>query len=234
MPRNWNDVLNYIKRKLPKKIIELSDKEIIDIVKNITLPEFSNYVPVLERYVITNEHLVDKRTGTFRIPFENEEDAYRLIDIYDVYLNITSEDYASASDTLVGYLLGSWVSSARASTSPIPMPFLDKTRPPGYITFNTHYSSISQYLPMTVILKMRHKDPSTIPYEAYYRWFLPIALGDVCLALTSIRSDFSQLSTPIGQISLEDPLIQQYIQNREEKYQELKMNFNSFDILLTN
>jgi hypothetical protein len=227
--KTWNHLLRFIKQKLSQKIVELSDKEIIDIVRYITIPEFSNYVPALEEYIITEKDLCNPHRGSFRIPFEDKSDVDRILDIYDIYLSSGGE-FISTRDRVVDSLLGSWVSYAGTASSPVPVPKLDDLQP-GCITFLQHYSSVVQYLPATVILKMIHKDLKTIPTEAYVRWFLPIALGDVCMVITGIRTDFNGLNTPIGQINLDDPLIQRYIQDRDAAYNELKMRFNSFGIL---
>ena len=228
MSKTWNYVLNYVKTELPQQIIELSDKEIIDVIKTKTLPLFSQYFPAKEKYIIDETHLCDESTGSFKIPID---DTGRIIDIYDVYLNIAGGDVVSTKDRVIDSLLGGWLSKMNDVTSPAPIPYLDPTNP-GCITFGQDLSYVSQYLPMTIILKVIHKDLSTIPTEYFYRFFLPLAAADVKLTLAKARMKYGMLNTPIGQINLNvDALIQDAQQEKQEIIQRMDSISNSFGFL---
>ena len=228
MSKTWNYVLNYIKTELPQQIIELSDKEIINVIKTKTLPVFSQYFPAKEKYIIDETYLCNESTGSFRIPID---DPGRIIDIYDVYLNISGGGAISTKDQVIDSLLGGWLSKIDNVTSSAPLPYLDPTNP-GCITFGQNLSYISQYLPMTVILKVLHKDLNTIPTEYFYRFFLPLAAADVKLTLAKARMKYGMLNTPIGQINLNvDALIQEAQQERQEIIQRMDSISNSFGFL---
>ncbi len=56
--QNWNNILNYVKLNLgaPLNLIEMSDDEIIENLKDQVLPVFSQYCPLKKWTYISPEH----------------------------------------------------------------------------------------------------------------------------------------------------------------------------------
>ena len=87
--QNWNNVLSYIKLNLgaPLNLIEMSDDEIVENLKEHTLQTFSQYCPLKKWVYIGPEHAVNT-TGTpgkpqyvFKIPKPDDEP---IVDILEV------------------------------------------------------------------------------------------------------------------------------------------------------
>ena len=97
--QNWNNVLSYIKLNLgsPLNLIEMSDDEIIENLKEHVLPVFSQYCPLKKWLYIGPEHAINT-TGfpgqpqyVFKIPKPDDEP---IVDILEVLFGPYSVKYA--------------------------------------------------------------------------------------------------------------------------------------------
>ncbi len=87
--QNWNNVLSYIKLNLgaPLNLIEMSDDEIVENLKEHTLQTFSQYCPLKKWVYIGPEHAVNttgapgKPQYVFKIPKPDDEP---IVDILEV------------------------------------------------------------------------------------------------------------------------------------------------------
>lgn len=85
--QSWNNILSYIKMSLgaPLNMIELSDTDIIDVLKEHVLPVFSQYCPWKRWVALNSSNLIDHYSGQpmyqYKIPKPVDEP---IIDILDV------------------------------------------------------------------------------------------------------------------------------------------------------
>ena len=220
--KSWDDVLRYIKSQFTNQEIEISDAEILEYLINNTLPEFSVYIPRFYRVIIDTNNCVDEFQGIFEIPIpENEK--FEIIDIYDWYPSFGSRGAYNGGypGGVIGAALGTWFSDA-TNTAPPVYPIFDKNSG-NRVIFNTRLSELYSYLPATLVLKVTHTSPQTIPTEIYYRFFKPFCYADVLILLGNIRSKFQQLSTPVGQILTNaEQLKSEGLQRKREIIESLK------------
>lgn len=218
MGKSFQDTLNYIKTSLPNQFIEISDAEILQRLKQHTLPEFSIYAPKYERVILNYENCIDDGFGIFEIPYNGDAD--EIIEIADYYSAKAPPSFSNDPISIADAILS-------ATSKPLePIPELDLNNPKRVI-FDMPCSKVSVFLPMVLILKTIHKTPKTIPTEYYHRWWKPYALADIKLMIAESRAKFQQLSTPIGQIALNtEELKQEALQTKEQIIQELKRNWN--------
>lgn len=86
--QSWNNILSYIKLGLgaPLNLIEISDSEIIAMLKEHVLPVFSQYSPLKKWVYMGPEHMIiDNLPGQplyrFKIPKPSDEP---IVDILEV------------------------------------------------------------------------------------------------------------------------------------------------------
>ena len=222
--KSWDDVLRYIKSQFTNQEIEISDAEILEYLINNTLPEFSVYVPRFYRTTINVDNCVDEHHGIFEIPIP-EDEKFEIIDIYDWYPLFGSGANAYGDiypGNFISAVIGTWFYDA-SNPSPPLYPIFDKNTK-NRVIFNTRLSELYKYLPATLVLKVTHTSPQTIPTEIYYRFFKPFCYADILILLGNIRSKFQQLSTPVGQIVVNsEQLKSEGQQLKREIIQSLKM-----------
>lgn len=99
--QNWNNILNYIKLALgaPLNLVEMSDDEIIENLKEQVLPVFSQYCPLKKWIYIGPEH-AQNTAGTpgqpqyvFKIPKPDDEP---IVDILEVIFGPYSVNQCAA------------------------------------------------------------------------------------------------------------------------------------------
>ncbi|MFW6281564.1 MAG: hypothetical protein ACOC1O_02060 [bacterium] len=228
MAQTWNNLLNYIKRNLGAKLnlLELSDEEIVDGIKEDTLQYFSQYSPRKKGIVIGIDNKIissddyeisgqNITPNTYRIPFP--EDEY-VIDIFDVYSSShdshgdpfygTKYSANSISGTIAHYGYGQvGVAGGAIIDAVISNQFIDMMRtltvantwefhPPDIITFD---------LPIeyaVIIYLTVHENLDTIAPDMYNIVLKPLALGHVQQWLVALRSKYENLSTPAGEIQV--------------------------------
>lgn len=230
MQQSWNNILNYIKRQLGGKLnlIEMSDEEILEGIREDVMPFFSQYVPLKKGTSITEENRVGKsdrslNRWTYNLPVA--EDVY-IIDIFEVYSS-------PRGDTMTDPYYGTKYSKSNVAGSigyygrgDVNMPgggmidmvisnqFLDmidslsmkntwEFRPPRLLVFD---ASITHAL---VVYNTIHDDPKTVDPSLYNIIFKPLCLATVIEWIVALRSKYQQLSTQMGEIQLNFQELQQ-------------------------
>lgn len=86
--QNWNNILSYIKLSLgsPLNLIEISDSDMIEYLKEHVLPVFSQYNPLKKWAYVGPEHMISDGTPgqpryRFKIPKAIDEP---IVDILEV------------------------------------------------------------------------------------------------------------------------------------------------------
>lgn len=243
MPKiqTWNNILGFIGREIGVKFnqLELTDEEIIEGLKADVLPLFSQYVPLKKQiYISSANRVLDKLPGedlwVYELPISDD---IEIIDIVDAYANETyssekyvdpyydtkfsrsnlrnntrgSQDYMGLQDFMADQVFYDIVDylSPRNTWTPIP---------PNRISWDFEISSA------IVVCDTIHKDLSTIYSDLYHMAFKPLCLGKVQLWLSKLRSKFSELSSPIGNIRLNYEKLEQDGKENIEKAMEILRN----------
>ena len=112
---NINDVLNTIKRKLGSThfVLPLSDDNIVEIIKNDTIPTFSSFFPYLKNIRLTNDHKIAE--GVYQIPLE-EFNVFGVMKVYPLFTGFDDPRYNGYNypkdlfTTIIGNDLGNMAS----------------------------------------------------------------------------------------------------------------------------
>lgn len=222
--QNWNNVLNYIKRNLGAKVnlIEMSDDEIVQGLKEDALGHFSQYCPHKKWTIITSANLIiSDKPGQPRYIYRiKTPDNDYIVDIYQVY-NIKDTAILDRMGGIVNYeilldivMANTYLDASRSLNIRNTWEFI----PPDVIVFDTELndSAVIEY-------NTPHKTLDTIPPDLYHSVFKPLCLGNVKLWLAALRSKYENLASPFGQLNINWQQLQQegyqLIQEAEQKMQ---------------
>ena len=195
-------ITSFIDRMTGAEFIEKSDQDLMDWIKNVTIPTFSEYIPDKEYapVVPSDEKYQNARTGWYH--FFDEED----LDIYDIiecYFGV--ETLAATNHPIVG------VSSFEGMT----WWSLDifKSRNFGPISLFSGYTykyiapNIVEVLPdytNAFVVKYEREQPHDlrrIPNPTK-REFMDLCLADIKLWIGGMRTHYGNIQTPWGEINL--------------------------------
>jgi len=209
--QNWNSLFRYIKSKLgsPINLLELSDKDIYDIVVEDVLPPLSQYIgqPLwirldksnLKANTVEGETLLTAERYIIPVP-----DDYVIVDVQEVYWNnvgIGGSDLEMGST--VGYGMSNPMDTAMASYYNDIVKSMEVVPTFQYIPPKELLIDVSLRSKSIIIeCKAEHSDLSTIPSDFYYEFVRESALAHVYEAVANIRKKYKQLNTPFGQIEL--------------------------------
>ena len=191
--QTWNNVLSYIKMNLgvPLNMIELSDEDIINYLSEHTLVEFSNYVPKIKYYLLTEKDLVDEKLAKYKI----DVDDY-IIDVTDIYTyrysSPSSISSVSPDEIIKTVIENKYTDMVKSLSSTITYKFEE----PNYLIF--YDSMIKSFLPAVVEYSTIYKNLSEIPADMYH-YFKKLCLADIKILIGNMRTKY-HLSTPIGRI----------------------------------
>lgn len=225
MAQTWNNVLSYIKINLgvPVNILEISDEDIIQNLKEHVLPVFSQFCPRKRFTMLERNHAIrGAKSGEpmtmFKIPLEPHE---YVIDIRDVYagrermiMDTFGGSILSSLDVIDVVMANTFTDAVRSVMARQSWDF----RPPDILIFDRplNVGIVEWY---TV-----HDNLSTIEPDKYNLFFKKLALANVKLWVSAMRSKFDQLNTPAAQLQLNWERLQtEGNQEREEVMQALNL-----------
>ena len=218
MRQNWNNILSYIKTHLGATLnfIELSDEDIVDYIKEHTLYEFSQYVPLKKQCIISEKDKLPEEKGQlkgrYKIPVKDDE---VIIDILNVYYS--SKTGRSGSSSWDDPFYDTKFADDSSSQNQSYFGMIDSA-------INNVYSDIQSHMRAkntweffnpdilqfdfeidiaTVVYNIPHVSPATIRPDLYNSAFKKLCLGQIQKILSSVRSKYSEISTPFGPIRLD-------------------------------
>lgn len=198
--QNWNHLLKYIKQKLgvPTNLLELSDQEIIDYIKENVLPEISVILHNDMLVRITDKHRDSSGLNeyTYYIPIPDD---VTIIDIYQVYIN--------SRNISVGQLTSSYMTldprdTVMQNTLVTMFQSLQMVQEYTFEQPNIIRFGIPIYGEVILHCRVVYNDISKIPIDFYHEIFKRKCLAEVMLLIVAKRKKYESLSTPFGQINL--------------------------------
>lgn len=238
MSQNWNNLLGYIKRNLGAKLnlLELSDDEIIEGLKEDVISYFSQYSPCKKGIYINRDNKITgltKAPNAYRIPFPENE---YVIDIFDVYASPldshvdpfygTKYSMSNIAGTIAHYGYGQiGMAGGAMIDAVISNSFLDMMKefqvrntwefyPPDMISFDVNVDDA------IIIYFTSHENLNTINPDMYNIVLKPLALGHVQTWLAALRSKYENLSTPAGEIQVNWQKLEQDAEKNLERAKE--------------
>jgi len=202
MAQNWNTLLSYIKRKVgaPLNLLEFTDDDIYEIIKEDVIPALSQYVgkPLWLRLTSSNLATVTnaENQSTYTIPTPEN---IILVDIMEVYYSASSSAWGGYGNVL-GILDPRDVVMMNEFND--MMNYLSTAQAFHYMYPNT--ISFSEQLQNDVILECKaiHSDLSTIPGDVYYDIFRDWCLAEIKEDVLALRSKYETISAPFGELRL--------------------------------
>lgn len=204
---NFNQVLQYIKGRLslPSTFIEKTDSEMTDWIKNVTIPDFSNYYPDVEWTPVLIRNPTYQVSGrSFHYKFFDDED----IPIYDIrqcYFDL-DDDYISGYPPIAALSFeGMKWWALDVFKSKFFKPFSEWNR-----TYRFIQPNIVRVLPEAgdnFVVEYEREQPHDlrrIPVTLK-RIFMDLCLADIMIWIGGIRTHYGggRLTTPYGEIPLE-------------------------------
>jgi hypothetical protein len=221
MPYTQTDLIRYIHMQLGAYLnpIEITDEEIMDIVKNETLPIFSKYFPYIIKHLV-NQKLdnVPNKRGVFYIKTD-----YDLLGVTRMWINnyIYSPHnmyVASGLDPVAMKLTSDYLSYTE---NPPIFNFI----PPNVLEIFPKY--FSYYQEQKILLEIKVIHPShlnTIP-PMMFDQFHELAKCDVFIALFNIRKFYSQITTTFGNIEFAIDRFEVAKDERKELIEKFHLNY---------
>lgn len=205
--QTWNLLIDFIKMRLGSPInqIELSDDDIQTYLVNHLMPEISQFISDKKWVYISSDNLQTNAdepilNRAYTIPLD--EDNVEIVEVRNIYWNLDWGVGMTANSVVpinpIEYaMMNEMIDIAKYM---MPVDTYEFKRP-STIIFD---DSLALDTSGTVIAELRitHEDLSTIPSDVYHEIVKPMALGQVMLLISSLRSKYENLTTPFGQINL--------------------------------
>lgn len=238
---NENTVLDYIKQSLgvPYNVIEFSDEELVNniILNHNYLKEFSQYFPKEERVELNMEN--NQKTMIDKLKYTNPE----KYNTYSKSEELSNRWYLNVDNEILG--VRKIVSSSSNEVLAFYSDVINYGNPLDYATGQMTRSMAEQpmthifYYPnvvevrgypknrlMTAVLDVVHdKDLSSIPSTLHHS-YNKLCLYNTANALLGIRSKYSNMSTPFGELNLNLDYLQSLAEKKAELIQEFKSPAN--------
>lgn len=201
--QTWNNILSYIKIELGAKynLLEYTDDEIVDALKDHVLTKFSQYSPWNNYAFMTSANRLASGSGEplnkYRIPVP---EGTQIIDILDVYFpdnsNIISDygDYIANPGQAMDFVMSNtFMDALRSLQTRQTWEFIT----PDILIFDLELSGAA-----TVVYNTNHLAPSTIRPDLYNNIFKDMCLAKVKIWISALRNKFEQLATPVATINI--------------------------------
>jgi len=222
--QNWDNLISYIKLHLGAPImkIEFSDDELIQIISEHTLPEFSRYFPLLRYYMFTEEDNCIQYEPTKIYQIKNFP--YKVIkideiiakpNIIDLNQNTAVAMYSGDVTNLLG---ANYMNQAKLTVlADDTWTFIS----PDKIELIKSNNSMWIYDDFMAKLACIHPDPSTVDPDAYI-FLRDLAAADIMIFIGKIRKKFRQFATPAGTVEINaDEIIQEGLQLKQTTIENL-------------
>lgn len=221
---DWDNLIQYVKLNLgaDNQQFEYSDEQILEIIQEHTLPEFSRYSPK-ERYFRIGEEELISQHPTLMYQFK---DCGKIIKIQEVIPtgNMTASDQIQIQSQNLGgditdYLLSvNMLHMSQIAQAPSTWSF----RAPDKILIQKSDANLSYSRGFIIKLGLVHTDPTTVDPDGY-EYLKELSLADIMIYIGRLRSKFKDLSTPYGQIqNNSDELLQEGKQLKQETVEALR------------
>jgi len=221
---NWTNLLSYIKLNLGASVnnLELSDDEIISIIQEHVLPEFSRYIPYEKYYLLyENDHVI--QYDPFMI-YQIKPITHKILRISQIIRKPSILDLSQYYNIqqnggdITNYLITmNTVSMAGDVVPQDSWKFIapDKIQ---VIKGANNYGVSDDFI---ILADCIHTDPSTIDPDQY-RLLKDLALAEIMIYLGKIRTKFSNFNTPQAQINVTaQELLQEGQQLKQQTLQQL-------------
>jgi len=229
---NDSRVLNYVKRQLghPVMKIELDDTQILEIIKEETLDEWSYYAPNKAKMALNLGVEANRVPGNPNEFYLFEPEGREILNISEIYFDQSSL-YALGHPPMgvfSEFELRGWALQVHQAMTTKMFSSWD-------FTFEFHHPNRVRISPLpihnerivTVEYERKSQDDfSEIPNDVH-RLFLDLALSDVMITIGRMRKKYGggNLRTPFGEIPLESEIFDEGKELKREVIEKLERLF---------
>ncbi len=207
---NKSKVIYFVKARLgfPHVAIELSDEDIWDYIKMFTLDEFSKYKPDVHEMIL-NLRDPNNRTPDVKVFLLHEPDGCRIMNVVTVIYpesDLWVQGYPyQAPLTSYGALPNDVLAAEQAETTEQ----FSRMNPSFNFTEPNRLRLYRSLLPERVVVRYERVQPDNLMYinSEYEPEFLYLCLADIMTLCGNIRSKYSNLSTPFGEIPINGDMV---------------------------
>lgn len=220
--QTWKTVLDYIKLHLGADVhkLEFSDNRMIEIIKNNSLKDFSNFSKHIVFYPMNETHIIaDNPILLYQFkddfPYQILELRQKINISYDITPYLTDSDAQQTIDILIknNYIDINDIVTAKESM---------KLLPPDKIMIIEPARTSTIYRTFYLEVGVAHDSPLTVD-PGLFDSFKNLALADIKIFLSEIRSKFNTFNTPFGQVTLNaEAMKQEGLQLKAETWAELR------------
>ena len=217
--QNWNNLIDYVKLNLgaPALSLEYSDEDMLKIIKDHVLPEFSRYIPLYRYYMLTEDENCIQYEPTKIYQIKNFP--YKIIKIDEIISKPNLLDLVQTVSTAlysgdITNLLG-----ANYTLQAKTVVLADDTwtfLPPDKIELIKSSNSIWIYDDFIAKMACIHNDPTTVDPDMYV-YLRDLALAEIMIFIGRIRTKYQNFSTPVGQVEMP---AQEYVQEGQQLKRE--------------
>jgi len=218
--QNWDNLIDYIKLNMgaPALALEYSDEDMVKIIKNHVLPEFSRYIPLMRYYLMREEENCIQENPT-KI-YEIKNFPYKIIKIDEIISQpgildmLQTASTAIYSGDITNLLGANYVNQAKTTV------LADDTwtfLPPNKIELIKSMNSMWIYDNFIAKFACVHDDPTTVDPDLYV-YLRDLALAEIMLFIGRIRTKYQSFNTPVGQVDMN---AQEFIQEGQNLKREV-------------
>ena len=201
--QSWNNVIETVKMHCGAiGQFEYSDEALINLIKTQIMPYYSVYdsYPIYQR-LTTADIITDFPTRVYKL----KDTATKIISIRNIisseYMHlgnlVENSLFGFGGSSIEDYLISRNYSDMQKAIIPVKT---WKFLPPNRIEFIL-LATLSDNYDMIIELNTVHPDPSSINPTLYDK-FLDMCIGTIKVAVGTIRSQITSLSTPTGTIEI--------------------------------
>lgn len=217
---NSTKILRFIEKNLGYKFteLELEPDEIIEDIKQFTLPDYSKYFPYIVPVNIDRAEKVDGKVNRFLIDTKGLDimSVNRIVTGNMEYVDPSIITRPSAQTDIFGSILSADVYSM------VRNPITFKFFPPNVVEV---YPAVIGLTTADIYVNCVHPDHFGTIATNMEDQFLQLAVLDVKMSLYQIRHRFANLSTPYGSIELFIDDLQDAESKRDELIEKWSANY---------
>jgi len=217
--QNWDNLIDYVKLNLgaPALALEYKDNDLLKIIKDHVLPEFSRYIPLYRYYMLTEVDNCIQYDPT-KI-YQIKDFPFKIIKIDQIIAKSNLFDLAQMNSTAlysgdITNLLGANVMLQSKATV-----IADDTwtfMAPDKIEMIKSNDSVWMYNDFIAKLACIHNDPTTVDPDMYV-YLRDLALAEIMIFIGRIRTKYQNFNSPVGQVEMP---AQEYIQEGQQLKRE--------------
>lgn len=208
--QSWSLLLDFIKLELgaPLNFVEISDDEIVKIIKEQVLPVFSQYSPLNKWVLVSDKDQIDPVAGQpryrYKVPVDKDDFIIDILEVISSSYSMLSSDYGlvptSAASVQDFVIANSYIDALRSCCVKQAWTF-DK---PNILTMDISLADYSMTASRFIVVNYTtfHRSPETIQSDLYFLVFRKMALAYIMRVIAKMRSKYEGISTPFGQIPI--------------------------------